>query len=80
MTHTLAGLVKAGLIKMAPSPDDGRSKCVSLTNEGRLFRNTAMARLQPDFEKMASSIPADRVAQILPQLAEIRSYLDHERD
>jgi DNA-binding MarR family transcriptional regulator len=43
MTHTLAGLEKAGLIRFAPNPRDGRSKCAMLTEAGRVFRNEAIA-------------------------------------
>lgn len=80
MTHTLSGLEKAGLIRFAPNPDDGRSKWVVLTREGRRFRDEAIARLQPAVAKMTRRIPADRVAAVLPVLVEIREYLDRERD
>jgi DNA-binding MarR family transcriptional regulator len=80
MTHTLAGLDKAGLIRFAPNPRDGRSKCVLLTEAGRAFRDEAIARLAPDLEAIARAFPADRVAAALPLLAEIRAWLDRERD
>ncbi len=79
MTHTLAGLEKSSLIRFAPNPRDGRSKCVELTELGRQFRDEAIARLQPEVEKLAGRMPADRVAAVLPILAEIRDYLDNER-
>jgi DNA-binding MarR family transcriptional regulator len=80
MTHTLAGLEKAGLIRFAPNPKDGRSKCVMLTDPGRGFRDEAIARLGPDLQAIARAIPSDRVATILPLLAEMRGWLDRERD
>ncbi len=80
MTHTLAGLEGAGLIRFAPNPRDGRSKCVMLTDAGRAFRDDAIARLEPDLTAIATAISPDRVAAILPLLAEIRRWLDAERD
>jgi DNA-binding MarR family transcriptional regulator len=80
MTHTLAGLEKAGFIRFAPNPRDGRSKCVMLTAAGRAFRDEAIAGLTPDLEAIARAIPPDRVAAVLPLLAEIRTWLDRERD
>jgi DNA-binding MarR family transcriptional regulator len=80
MTHTLAGLDKAGLIRFAPNPKDGRSKCVMLTEAGQAFRNDAIARLGPDLRAIAAAIPSDRVAAVLPLLAEVRAWLDRERE
>jgi DNA-binding MarR family transcriptional regulator len=80
MTHTLAGLGKAGLVRFAPNPKDGRSKCVMLTEAGRAFRDGAIARLGPDLEAIARDIPPARLAAILPLLAEVRGWLDRERN
>lgn len=80
MTHTLSGLERAGLIRFAPNPDDGRSKCVVLTDDGRRFRDEAVARLRPAVSEMTRHVPRVRVADALPVLAEIRDYLDRERD
>lgn len=80
MTHTLAGLEKADLVRFAPNPKDGRSKCVLLTEAGRAFRDEAIARLGPDLEAIARHIPPERVAALLPLLAEIRGWLDRERN
>jgi DNA-binding MarR family transcriptional regulator len=80
MTHTLAGLEKAGLIRFAPNPKDGRSKRVMLTETGRAFRDEAIARLGPDLQAIARAISHDRVAAVLPLLAELRGWLDRERD
>ena len=80
MTHTLAGLEKAGLIRFAPNPQDGRSKCVFLTPEGRDFRNGAIARLAPEVGKLTQALDIARLAELTPELARIRQYLDQERD
>jgi hypothetical protein len=39
-----------------------------------------VAQLGPDVARMAESIPTDRVAALLPALAEIRAWLDRDRD
>jgi DNA-binding MarR family transcriptional regulator len=80
MTHTLAGLEKAALIRFAPNPKDGRSKCVLLTEAGRAFRDDAIARLGPDLHAIARDIPPARLAAVLPLLAELRGWLDRERN
>ena len=80
MTHTLGGLEKAGLIRYAPNPRDGRSKCVMLTGAGRVFRDEAIDRIGPDRRAIAEAIPLERVAAVLPLLAEMRDWLDRERD
>lgn len=80
MTHTLSGLVKAGLIEMRPNPRDGRSKRAWLTAKGQAFRDDAIASLMPDVSKMAIDFPSDRIAGLIPQLAALREYLDTSRD
>src|SRR6056297_2207395 len=42
MTHTLAVLDRHGLIRFAPNPRDGRSKCVHITDAGRAFHGDAI--------------------------------------
>ncbi|GAA6209471.1 MarR family transcriptional regulator [Cognatishimia sp. WU-CL00825] len=80
MTHTLAGLRKAGLVSFEPNPTDSRSKCVMLTEAGRQFRDAAIAGLGPDVAKFEQVIPSESVSEILPMLENIRAYLDQERD
>ena len=80
MTHTLTGLEKAALIEMRPNPEDGRSKCVWLTEAGRKFREDAITSLGPDIEKMLNSLDLARISSALPVLEEVREYLDRTRD
>ena len=80
MTHTLAGLVKNGLVDMRPNPKDGRSKQVWLTDKGRQFRMEAIGRLSSDFAELKRIFPPEKIAPLLPVLAEIRAYLDQLRD
>jgi DNA-binding MarR family transcriptional regulator len=80
MTHTLSGLAEAGLVRLLPNPGDGRSKCVMLTDKGRRFRAEAIARLTPDFARMADQVDVQSLAAVLPLLSQLRSHLDSSRD
>ena len=80
MTHTLSGLEKSGMIRMTANPEDGRSKCVWLTDKGRAFREQAIAALAPDLARMASALPEEEIRSLLPGLARLRAYLDELRD
>ena len=80
MTHTLAGLKKAGLIEFAPNPSDARSKCVILTEAGRAFHAQAIGAIVPEFQSLLSDIPAEEFAAALPFLQRLRAYMDAARD
>jgi DNA-binding MarR family transcriptional regulator len=80
MTHTLAVLERHGLVRMAPNPGDGRSKCVWLTEAGRRFRDQAIAALGPDMAALDAAFPVARIAPLLPVLAELRRVMDAMRD
>jgi DNA-binding MarR family transcriptional regulator len=80
MTHTLSVLEKRGLIVMRPNPDDGRSKAVILTDLGRKFRDDAITSSTPFFASFANRFPPEKLKEVLPLLAEMRGFLDKERD
>jgi DNA-binding MarR family transcriptional regulator len=80
MTHSLAVLERAGLIEMRPNARDGRSKCVFITEAGRAFRLGAISSLMPDMAVIAAEFPVDRVAVMLPALADLRRTMDAMRD
>ncbi|MEM7254653.1 MAG: MarR family transcriptional regulator [Pseudomonadota bacterium] len=80
MTNTLAGLVKRNLVRFAPHPKDGRSKLVYLTDDGRSFRDEAIARLVPEFSFLAEQFDLDQLGNMLPTLRELRELLDRSRD
>lgn len=80
MTHTLKGLEAHGLVEMRPNPDDGRSKRVWLTHEGRALRAEVIAALGPDFERLAAGFDVSKLVGIRPVLTELRMYLDAARD
>ena len=75
MTHTLALLGRHGLVDVSPNPGDGRSKCVWITDAGRRFRDEAIAALAPDLAAILKRLPASRIAELLPVLAELRSLM-----
>lgn len=79
MTHSLAVLERHGLIRLAPNPQDGRSKCVWMTDQGRAWREAAIAALVPDVAALAAEFPGDRIAAALPVLAELRRLMDAMR-
>lgn len=80
MTHTLKGLDAAGLIVLHPNPKDGRSKTVWITEAGRSFRNDAIARLGPEFDKIRHSFPEIKAQDLVPLLSELRQIMDRARD
>ena len=80
MTHTLAVLERHGLIEIRPNPDDRRSKRVFLTSAGLDFRDRAIAEIGPDLAALRAAYPAENMARIVPELAEIRQFLDRYRD
>jgi len=80
MTHTLSVLEKRDLIVMRPNPDDGRSKVVILTDLGREFRDEAIVLSTPYFANFAERFPPEKLDKVLPLLAEMRGFLDKERD
>ena len=79
MTHMLSVLERHGFVRLAPNPEDGRSKCVHLTDAGRVFREDAILRLAPDIEAMSGAIPLELIERLLPGLVELRTYLDTHR-
>ena len=80
MTHTLAGLEKRGWVDMRANPEDGRSKCVWITETGRGFLFDAIHNLAPGFMEMMEAFPPEKIADLVPRLAEIRTFLDEARD
>jgi DNA-binding MarR family transcriptional regulator len=80
MTHTLAILLRHHMVRSADNPQDGRSKCIWITSEGRAFREHAIASIVPDFETVAAHYPVSKIAPLLPTLQELRRVMDMLRD
>ncbi|MEL6966223.1 MAG: MarR family transcriptional regulator [Pseudomonadota bacterium] len=80
MTHTLGGLERAGLVALKPNPDDGRSKQVWISDEGRTFRDQAIASLVPSMMDLLPVLADVDVEKLVGDLVRIRTYLDAARD
>lgn len=80
MTHTLAGLEKHGFVQMRTNPDDARSKQVWLTDQGRAFRETAIASLAPDVAEISDIFDGDTLSMLISELGHLRKRLDTQRD
>lgn len=80
MTNTLSTLEGHGFIRLTPNTTDGRSKLVLLTDEGRTFHRRAIESLSPAMTALDGLLDFDRMAELLPDLAQIRTVLDENRD
>lgn len=80
MTHSLSVLEREGLIEIRKNPEDGRSKLVYITDAGLKFRENAIQSLTPDLERIMTVLPPKAVAELLPSLETLRSFLDKDRD
>lgn len=80
MTHTLSGLIDHGFVDIRPNPKDGRSKTIWLTEDGKTFREEAIQSIAPDMAALKAAVPEEKIAEILPLLAEIRAFMDTARD
>ena len=79
MTHTLTGLEARGFVSIRPNPEDGRSKRVWLTEEGRRFRRDAIALLNDDIATIAVQFDTGRILEVMPVLSAVRKILDSAR-
>ncbi len=80
MTNTLNKLSASEFIEIKPNPEDGRSKLVFLTKKGRDFREVAISALAPSLETFDQGLELERILKILPELQELREYLDRNRE
>ena len=79
MSHSLKVLEDRGLIKVAPSPEDGRAKQVALTLKGRAFRDEAIRNVSKRFRHVLQDEQHDLMARILGDLESLRKHLDANR-
>ena len=80
MTNTLSTLQGHGFIQLKPNTSDGRSKLVFLTDEGRAFHVRAVESLGPAMAALDGLLDFDRMTEMLPDLAHVRTVLDENRD
>ncbi len=80
MTHSLSVLGQRGFIAVTDNAEDGRSKLVHLTDEGRRFREAAIASLDLAMTGVAEQLDAATLSDALPVLRRLRTVLDRARD
>ena len=79
MTHSLGVLEKAGFVRIEPNPQDGRSKLVHLTYEGRAFREEAIQSVRPAFQPILEKLDPEFLKSLIPHLRRVRQALDEAR-
>lgn len=79
MTHTLSGLEARGLIAMHVHPDDGRSKQVWITQDGRDFQAAAVGLLKEDVARLIPKLDTEQLEELTTALGGIRKVLDDDR-
>lgn len=79
MTNTLKKLETKGLICIEPDPTSGRQKRVTLTAAGKKLREQAIRDAYPLLQEASAALDMDAIRKQLPQLQEVRQYLDEYR-
>ena len=80
MTSTLARMERAGLVEIAPNPEDGRGKLVAITAKGRAMREECIGLLEKPMEDANKVLTSEEVAALLPLRTSVRAKLDKVRD
>ena len=79
LTSTLGRLEEKRFIRLMPDAEDGRSKRVVLTAAGRKARDASIAAALPLLEAARLAMPRATVMRMLPDLEELRRWLDANR-
>ena len=79
MTNTLKQLDSKGFVKITPSETDGRSKIVSISDNGRAAHVDAQAALAEVFQDFVAHFSFEDVNALIPGLEKIRIWLDENR-
>lgn len=79
MTHSLKVLEDRGFITVEPDPKDGRGKLVRLTEDGRQFREAAIANALARFGDVILPEHREIMARIIGDLQVLRKHLDANR-
>lgn len=80
MTNTLKKLEAKGLVRIEPDESSGRRKKVTLTEAGEALRRSAIAAAAPLFQEFAERFPAADIERQIEELAQVREYLDRQRE
>jgi DNA-binding MarR family transcriptional regulator len=76
VTRALGQLGAAGLVEVVTSPDDGRRKLVSLTQDGERFVIQAKREAWPAVERAVANLCAGFADELLAHLAQMEAGLD----
>lgn len=79
MSSTVRKLADKQLVELAPAPEDGRVRMVTITDSGRALRELCVAAAAPLQDLLAQEIPASGWHRLLPELRRIRMALDENR-
>ena len=79
LTATLKRLEAKGFIALVPDTEDGRSKRVHLTEEGRQAREDAIIETFPMLQTVSQALPAELAKSLIPNLRQLRIFLDENR-
>ncbi len=80
MTNTLQRLLDKKLITIEPNPNDRRSKCVFITEQGHDMRNKCIQSLVPYFSILKDNFDSSDFEKAIPFLQGLREILDKERN
>ena len=79
MSHTLALLEQRGFVGLAVNTADARSKLVHLTDQGRAFRDRAIAAVEALAREVIDAQTKYHMTAALPNLRAIRQRLEESR-
>lgn len=79
MTSTLARLEGKALVAVVVDERDARGRQVTITEAGRVMRETCIAALRPTLVTLEGEIGLQAFKAVLPHLRVIRSALDEMR-
>ena len=79
MTSTLQKLEAKGFVSLQPSPQDGRSKRVFITDDGRSAHTDALKAAAPTLLRVNDALTDEDVRAILLTLQKLRKWLDENR-
>ncbi len=79
MTSTLHRLETKQFVSMKPDLKDGRSKRVSITEQGRQARDESIKAISHHLEEMQAVIGLEEMEAALPLLLKLHKFLDRRR-
>lgn len=80
ITKTVQKLVAKGFLESRPDPVDGRIKRLFLSEAGRRAYREALARFEPELNRIFEDWSASDLARLFADLDRLRVWLDTNRD